>query len=29
VKDEDVDEAHEKNGVYSKGGILGVEKNGL
>ena len=27
VKDHDVDEAHEKNqGVYSKGGVLHVEK---
>ena len=30
VKDQDVDEAHGKNeGVYSKGGVLHVEKNGL
>jgi len=29
VKDQDVDEAHGKNeGVYSKGGVLNVEKNG-
>jgi len=30
VKDQDEDEAHGKNeGVYSKGGVLYVEKNGL
>ena len=30
VKDQDVDEAHGKSeGVYSKGGVLHVEKNGL
>ena len=30
VKDQDVDEAHGKSGgVYSKGGLLRVEKNGL
>jgi len=30
VKDHDVDEAHGKNeGVYSKGGVLHVEKNDL
>jgi len=30
VKDEAVGEAHGKNeGVYSKGGVLHVEKNGL
>jgi len=30
MKDQDVDEAHGKNeGVYSKGGVLHVEKNGL
>ena len=30
VKDQDVDEAHGKNeGVYSKSGVLHVEKNGL
>ena len=29
VKDQDVDEAHGKNGVYSKGGVLHVEKNSL
>ena len=30
VKDQDVDEAHGKSeGVYSKGGVLYVEKNGL
>jgi len=30
VKDQDVDEAYGKNdGVYSKGGVLHVEKNGL
>jgi len=30
VKDHDVDEAHGKSeGVYSKGGVLYVEKNGL
>ena len=29
VKDQDVDEAHGKSeGVYSKGGVLHVEKNG-
>ena len=30
VKDQDVDQAHGKNeGVYSKGGVLHVVKNGL
>jgi len=30
VKDQDVNEAHEEsNGVYAKGGVLNVEKNGL
>ena len=30
VKDKDVDEAHGKSeGVYSKSGVLHVEKNGL
>jgi len=30
VKDHDVDEAHGKNkGVYSKGGLLHIEKSGL
>ena len=30
VKDQNVDEAHGKSeGVYSKGGVLYVEKNGL
>ena len=30
VKDKDVDEAHGKSeGVYSKGGVPHVEKNGL
>ena len=30
VKDQDVDEAHRKGeGVYSKSGVLHVEKNGL
>ena len=30
VKDQDVDEADGKNeGVYSKGGVLRVEKNGV
>ena len=30
VKDQDVDEAHGKSeGVYSKGGVPHVEKNGL
>jgi len=30
VEDQDVDEAHGKNdGVYSNGGVLHVEKNGL
>jgi len=30
VKDQDVDEADGKNeGVYSKGGVMHVEKNGL
>jgi len=30
VKDQNVEEAHGKNeGVYSKGGVLYVEKNGL
>ena len=30
VKDEDVDEVHGKSeGVYSKGGVLHVEQNGL
>jgi len=30
VKDQDVDETHGKSeGVYSKGGVLHVEKNGL
>ena len=30
VKDQDVDEAYGKSeGVYSKGGVLYVEKNGL
>ena len=30
VKDQDVDEVHGKSeGVYSKGGVLYVEKNGL
>ena len=30
VKDQDVDETHGKSkGVYSKGGMLHVEKNGL
>ena len=30
VKDQDVDEAHGKSeGVYSKGGVLYVEKNDL
>jgi len=30
VKDQDVDEADGKSGgVYSKGGVLHVEKNGL
>ena len=30
VKDQDVDESHEKNeGVYSKGKVLHVEKNGV
>ena len=30
VKDQKVDEAHGKSeGVYSKGGVLYVEKNGL
>ena len=30
VKDQDVDEAHGKSErVYSKGGVLHVEKNGL
>ena len=30
VKDQDVDEAHGKSeGVYSKGGVLHVKKNGL
>jgi len=30
VKDQDVDEAHGKTeGVYSKGGVLNVEKNDL
>jgi len=30
VKDQEVDEAHGKNDeVYSKGGVLHVEKNGL
>jgi len=30
VKDQDVDEAHGKNDrVYSKGGVLHVEKKGL
>jgi len=29
MKDQDVDEAHGKNeGVYSKGGVLHVKKNG-
>jgi len=30
VKDHDVDEAHgTSEGVYSKGGVLNVKKNGL
>ena len=30
MKDQDVDESHEKNeGVYSKGELLHFEKNGL
>jgi len=30
VKDQDIDEALEKSeGVYSKGGVMHVEKNGL